>query len=334
MEPTFSFLTTAYRTEDYVAETIESVFAQKRDDWEHVIVDNGMSDDMARVIGRYLNDPRIILVRQENRGYAGGISAAATAARGRYLCVLDSDDHLMPGFCTRVGAVLDSRPEIDAVAVDAHLFTDSEGLLPTGYMRSIGAGGNRRGRGRLTLLDVLGGEVPYYTAAVRREAWSAVNAYASGIDDVDESVIVWLRLADRFEVQMLPDRLARYRLRGDSDSRDEATVATFERQLIRSFQAGAALAKTPEEHVALEETVGRLRYDQALRRARSAFLRNDLPTARIAARDAYTYRRSLRAAVALASVTVAPGPIRMLYPAKQRLASAAGRVAVRLNAPT
>ena len=110
-----------------------------------------------------------------------------------------------------------------------------------------------------------------------------MNAYASGIEDVDESVIVWLRLADRFEVQMLPDRLARYRLRGDSDSRDEATVSTFERQLIRSFQAGAALATTPEEHEALDETVRRLRYDQALRRARSAFLRNDLPAARIAA---------------------------------------------------
>ncbi|MEU5841256.1 glycosyltransferase family A protein [Rhodococcus sp. NPDC047139] len=333
MQPTFSFLTTAYRTEDYVAETIESVFAQTRDDWEHVIVDNGMSDDMARVVGRYLNDPRITLVRQENRGYAGGISAAASAARGRYLCVLDSDDHLMPEFCAMVGNVLDARPQVDAVTVDAHLFTDTEETLPTGYMRSIGAGENRRGRGRLTLLDVLGGRVPYYTAAIRREAWYAVDAYDSGLGEVDESVIIWLRLADRFEVQVLPDRLARYRLRSDSDSRDEATVATFERQLIRSFQWGAALAKTADEHAALDETVCRLRYEQALRRARSAFLRNDLPGARSAAREAFAVRRSVRAAVALASVTVAPGPIRMLYPAKQRLTSAVGRVAVRLNAP-
>ncbi|TWH23069.1 Glycosyltransferases involved in cell wall biogenesis [Rhodococcus rhodochrous J45] len=331
MEPTFSFLTTAYRTEDYVAETIESVLAQDRHDWEHVIVDNGMSDDMARVVGRYLSDPRIILLRQENRGYTGGVSAAAEVARGRYLCVLDSDDHLMPEFCTRTGSILESRPEVDAVAVDAHLFTDAEGLLPMGYMRSIGAGKHQRECDRLSLLDVLGGEVPYYTAAVRREAWRAVNAYASGIADVDESVIIWLRLADRFEVRLLPDRLARYRLRGDSDSRDEATVSTFERQLIRSFQIGAALATSPEEYAALSENVCKLRYNQCLRRARSAFLRNDIPAARSAARDAFSLRPSLRAAVALTSVTVAPGATRVLYPAKQRLSGAASRVAARLS---
>lgn len=299
-----------------------------------MIVDNGMSDDMARVVGRYLHDPRITLVRQENRGYSGGIAAAGASARGRFLCVLDSDDHLMPGFCTRVGAVIDGRPDVDAVAVDAHLFTDTEGSLPTGYMRSIGARRNRRGRDRLTLRDVLDGEVPYYTAAIRREAWSAVGGYASGIDDVDESVIIWLRLADRFDVRLLPDRLARYRLRGDSDSRDESTVESFERRLIRSFQVGAALTTVPEELAALDATVCRLRYHQSLRRARSAFLRNDIPAARSAAREAFSQQHSLRAAVALTSVTVAPGAVRMLYPAKQRLTSTTGRIAVKFRSPT
>lgn len=299
-----------------------------------MIVDNGMSDDMARVIEPYLCDPRISLVRQENRGYAGGIAAAVAASNGRYLCVLDSDDHLMPGFCTRVGSVVDTKPEVDAVTVDAHLFTDAEGTLHTGYMRSIGASGPRRGRDRLTLLDVLDGKVPYYTAAIRREAWSSVNGYDSGIDDVDESVIIWLRLASRFDVRMIPDRLARYRLRVDSDSRDESTVESFEQRLIRSFQVGTALTTDPVEFAALEATVRRLQYHQSLRRARSAFLRDDIPAARIAARDAFSRRRSLRAALALMSVTVAPGTVRALYPAKQRLTGAAGRIAVKLGTTT
>ena len=57
--PFVSFLTTAYQTERYVSETIESVLAQTRGDWELIVVDNGNSDEMARIISNYTSDPRI-----------------------------------------------------------------------------------------------------------------------------------------------------------------------------------------------------------------------------------------------------------------------------------
>jgi hypothetical protein len=47
--PFVSFLTTAYRTDQYVSETIESVLAQTRGDWELIVVDSGNSDEMAAV---------------------------------------------------------------------------------------------------------------------------------------------------------------------------------------------------------------------------------------------------------------------------------------------
>ena len=57
--PFVSFLTTAYKTEQYVSETIESVLAQTRGDWELIVVDNGNSDEMAQIISTYTSDPRI-----------------------------------------------------------------------------------------------------------------------------------------------------------------------------------------------------------------------------------------------------------------------------------
>ena len=83
-----SFLTSAYQTERYVSETIESVLAQTRGDWELIVVDNGNSDEMARIVSNYTSDPRITLIRQENKGIGGGLGAAANAADGRYLCPL------------------------------------------------------------------------------------------------------------------------------------------------------------------------------------------------------------------------------------------------------
>ena len=48
--PVFSILSSAFRTEDYLAETIDSVVAQTFTDWELILVDNGMSDEVVRIV--------------------------------------------------------------------------------------------------------------------------------------------------------------------------------------------------------------------------------------------------------------------------------------------
>ena len=331
--PQFSFLTTAYRTERYLPETIDSVRAQTRGDWEMVIVDNGNSDEMARIVDSYATrDPRIRLVRQENNGYRGGVTAAAAAARGRFVCVLDSDDHLLPEFCARVGAVLDGDRGIDAVGVDAYRFAEPEGIdLPMPYMRSIGVTMTADPAQRLTLTDLLGGRIPYYTAAIRREVWDAVGGYQPEIDEVDESVIIWCRVVERYDVRLLPDRLARYRLRPDSLSREPAQVEAFERQLMRSFVEGAAGSTRPEDQAALARTLRLLRYQQAIRRARYALLDGDIATARKAARAALRERRTVRSVAIAVTLGVAPGAIRRIHPTKQWLTTRSGYALGRLR---
>ena len=49
-QPVFSILTSAYRTEAYLPETIESVCAQTLQEWELIVIDNGMSDEVVRIV--------------------------------------------------------------------------------------------------------------------------------------------------------------------------------------------------------------------------------------------------------------------------------------------
>lgn len=314
VRPTFSFLTTAYGTEHLIGETIDSVLAQTRDDWELVVVDNGNSDAMAAVVARYLDDDRIHLVRQENAGYAGGVTAAAAVARGRFLCVLDSDDHLLPDFCRRVGETIASEPDVAAVCVDAHRFADGPDDLPVDYLRSVGISRPDPAR-PLRFRDVLGGTVPYYTAAIRADAWHEVGGYAPGIDGVDESVVVWLRLTRDHDVRMLPDVLARYRIREDSLSRDAAKVEGFEDALERSFRTARPLSD-PEDERALRANLDRMGAIREIRRARWALVERDTASARAAAARSFAHRRSLRAALLVVGLTVAPGLLRRVRPVK------------------
>jgi glycosyltransferase involved in cell wall biosynthesis len=317
--PRFSFLTTAYRTEHFVRGTIDSVVAQTSSDWELIVVDNGNSDAMAAIVREYHHDPRITLVRQENRGYVGGVMAAANHATGRYLAILDSDDQLMPTYCAEVGALLDSDAAIDAVGIDAHRFTNDGPDHLIGYLRSIGVKGRPDPRVRLEMVDVLGGVVPYYTAAVRRESWDAIGGFDSGVEGVDDSVAFWLRMVRKYDVRVLPTRLARYRLRSDSLSRDPASVENFETEFERAFTMVGP--STVDEELALDCTLRRIRYWKFLRQARTSLLAGDDRAARHSAVEAVAQRCSLRSLSVLVAVSLAPELLRRIHPVKQRAGS-------------
>ena len=163
--PSVTFLCTAYRTERTVAGTIESVLRQTRSDWQLVVVDNGMSDEIAAIVGAYTDDPRISLVRQENQKLPGGVNAAGRQAHGRYLSVLNSDDEVEPTFVDRLAGFLDASPETAAVACDARFMADDGRALAQTHM---GVNASRPERHAVTLAELVDGFVPYYTAAVRR----------------------------------------------------------------------------------------------------------------------------------------------------------------------
>jgi glycosyltransferase involved in cell wall biosynthesis len=321
--PLVSFLTTVYGTEDYLPAMIESVLAQTSPDWELVIVDNGMSPAVVEIVSRYAADGRIRLVRQENRGYRGGVTAAADAATGRYLSVLDSDDKIMPPFVATMAEVVTAEPGIEAVGCDAVQFLDGEqAYLPSGYLTSVGAQWQPRYASRpLTLSDALAGVIPYYTGLVRRDAWQQAGGYADHDADVDESVVIWLRLVQQGDVRLLGAPLGCYRIRNNSLSRDPAKVESFEQALITAFSRTAENTASARDRAIVEDRVAKLQYHQELRRARWALLDGDSRSARRHARRAFARNPGLRPGLVVASLAISPALLQRLHPLKQRAAA-------------
>ena len=94
-----SVITCCYNMEAYIGETIRSVQAQTYPDWEMIVVDDGSTDGSAAAVQALAeNEPRIRLIRQENRGSAAARNVGIRAARGRYIALLDADDLWHPDF--------------------------------------------------------------------------------------------------------------------------------------------------------------------------------------------------------------------------------------------
>ncbi|RDH78669.1 glycosyltransferase [Mycolicibacterium moriokaense] len=330
--PFVSFLTTAYGTEQYVGETIESVLRQTRTDWELIVVDNGNSDEMARVVGKYTHDPRITLIRQDNKGYTGGVCAAAAAATGRYLCVLDSDDTIEPRYCEMIGALIDSDPGIDAVGCSSILFCDpDDGQKPNEYFASVGRRSTPDPARPASFHELLDEGVPHYVGVIRREAWDSARGYAP-VADVEPDVALWLRLVSAGrDVRILPQTLIRTRTRDTSLSHDKVNIEAFEDRLERAFVLAAREYGLNQNSIDELGMLRRLRYRRALRRARSAFLVRDHRAARAAAREAFRQQRTVRAAVAITGLYLSPGLLVSIYPAKNRTVKAVLRMHYRMS---
>ncbi|HEY3854625.1 MAG TPA: glycosyltransferase family 2 protein [Verrucomicrobiae bacterium] len=90
-----SVIIPAYNAEKWIATSIESVLAQTYKQIEMVVIDDGSRDNTAAIVQK-INNPRIKLIRQENRGNAAAMNRGAKESRGFYLKILDSDDWLNP----------------------------------------------------------------------------------------------------------------------------------------------------------------------------------------------------------------------------------------------
>ncbi len=82
-----------------LARAVESVRHQTVAAWELIIVDDGSSDDTAKVAADYAaSDSRIQVIRLEPSGVCAARNAGLRAARAPYVAFLDSDNEWTPSF--------------------------------------------------------------------------------------------------------------------------------------------------------------------------------------------------------------------------------------------
>jgi teichuronic acid biosynthesis glycosyltransferase TuaG len=93
-----SIITPAYRVQDIIQETINSVHEQTYQNWELLIADDCSPDNTQEIImNASQKDPRIKLIKcAQNGGPAKARNAALAVAKGRWIAFLDSDDLWLP----------------------------------------------------------------------------------------------------------------------------------------------------------------------------------------------------------------------------------------------
>ncbi|THA75014.1 glycosyltransferase family 2 protein [Streptomyces sp. A0642] len=114
-----------YNVRAYAPDTLRSLRANARDDFEFIFVDDCSTDGTLEILQRAEREiPGAVLVAHEkNGGLATARNTGIDAARGEYLTFLDGDDWVVPGHYERLLASITGLG-CDFVRTDHVQFTD------------------------------------------------------------------------------------------------------------------------------------------------------------------------------------------------------------------
>src|ERR1700752_5362711 len=90
-EPEISVIIPVYNAEKYIREAVESILHQTYTDFEVLLIDDGSTDNSAKVIAE-IKDPRIVYIKQDNAGMAAALNKGITFCKGKFIARQDADD--------------------------------------------------------------------------------------------------------------------------------------------------------------------------------------------------------------------------------------------------
>jgi glycosyltransferase involved in cell wall biosynthesis len=206
--PSVSVIMNCFNSDQYLAEAIDSVFAQTFSSWEIIFFDNCSTDNSAMISKGY--DGRLRYFRSEKTvplGHARNL--AIEKARGKYIAFLDCDDRWIKSKLARQVEALEADTGLGAVFSDALFFGQG-----TKTFRTFPVNKPRQG---MIFRDLLSRYVlPMPTIIVRREALDNIGGWFDERFNMVEDADLFMRVAYYYPIAFVDDVLAHRRMHAAS----------------------------------------------------------------------------------------------------------------------
>ena len=220
--PKVSVIIPTYNSAQFIAETLESVFAQTYKDYGVIVVDDGSTDNTKEVLKPYMSKIRYIY--KENGGAASARNVGIKNAQGEYIAFLDSDDLWLPEKLEKQIEYFGKHPQIDMVFANCIRFGEEVS--------------NVRNDTKFISNDMFVNIwwyniVPTSTVMLRKSCFEKVGLFDEARElETTEDAEMWLRIARECEVGYLREVVTKYRVRASGYSRSNIDRAYNSAKLV------------------------------------------------------------------------------------------------------
>ena len=263
--PIFSVIMPAYNPGNFLRLAIESVINQSSSDWELVVVDDGSTEDILKVVEM---DSRIRVIRQQNQGLSAARNMGILNSSGRYIAFLDADDLWMPTKLEKQLEMLEANEKIGLCHTYQNIISAEGHIIRQGFSDAINTY-------EQLLRDC---KICVSTVVVRRECLASTGLFNGkyiSVQDYD----LWLKLIRHHSFAYVSSCEASYRLHGSNMSRSYRMICDERVMLLREH---IAIAHSRKEWAAKRAALSNIKDSrlgcgcQAFDACRASFNRKDI----------------------------------------------------------
>jgi glycosyltransferase involved in cell wall biosynthesis len=218
----------AYNAARYLPTAIESVMAQTFEDWRILLVDDGSTDETSTIIAPYRQrlGEKLLYLPKANGGLPAARNTAIRHSTAEFLALLDADDIWLPNRLEESLKVFEGRPQVglsygyisrvdpDGVLIDtfAERQLNGEGwIAPHIYTRAV--------------------YLPCPTITFRKRCVDEVGMFDETMRATEDRDL-WLRIALKYELALVPHLIAYYRTSPASMTTDSDRMLVAQMQFI------------------------------------------------------------------------------------------------------
>lgn len=124
-------ITTVRNGENFIEETLLSVSQQTYENYEHIIIDDGSTDNTVEIIEEFQennSNNKINLIKSQGIGRGKALNLAVSKANGSWLAIIDADD-LWHSEKLKIQFECVLNNNIDVLATEGTLFTNTSELI-------------------------------------------------------------------------------------------------------------------------------------------------------------------------------------------------------------
>lgn len=200
IKPVISVVMPVFNGETYLGEAIESVLIQTFTDFEFIIIDDGSTDNSAKILSSY-SDKRIrIITNYNNRGCPNSLNLGLEASKGKYIARMDADDISLPQRFEKQVELLDRNNNVGLLGSSCYFIDESGHELGTSKVYN----------GKCSVHFMCHGSV-----LIRKSCLDKVGSYRA-IIKYAEDCDLWLRLSEICDVANISEPLYRLRVHQQS----------------------------------------------------------------------------------------------------------------------
>jgi FMN phosphatase YigB (HAD superfamily) len=208
---------------------MESVLQQSFSDWTHIVINDGghlSVCEMAASEFRHRYEGRLVLINHDrSSGMQSASNSAIEGSASDYIVLHDDDDSWDKRFLTQTVEFLDSEEGMAYGGVVTHTVQVNEIVTSDGWIETSRNDYNCNLR-NISLFQLMGGNLfPPISFLYRRKVHESVGYFDQAHDVLGD----WdfnLRMVQKFEIAVLPQKLALYHWRPKADTSAYANTVT------------------------------------------------------------------------------------------------------------